>query len=289
MAHMIKAAFLDELKNGSLKPLLEYVQLDDTLNMELRGDRITVYYRGGALLSVKQDSYSFESLDKKYHIGISFAMASISNIEDYIPKAKHIIDIYINTVKNHLGEKEIQQNIARENNYSPNSIDTDYFVIDTEYQDLGRFDIVALRWDSKSNIRKLPTSYLPTITIFEVKQGYNSISGKSGMESHFNDFNVFCSTKNIVSFKSDMINVFNQKRSLGLISDMGKYKDVKEVADEVEFVFLLANYKHGSKQLSNELKKIVKCKFIYSNFMGYGLYSRNIVNNDNKDFIKMFL
>ncbi|MDP2364250.1 MAG: hypothetical protein Q8M94_10845 [Ignavibacteria bacterium] len=287
MARKIKEEFLNELSTGSLISFLKYVQVDDTLNMELRGDRITVYYRGGAILTIYQDTYIFGGISKQYHKGISFILPSITNFEEYFPKAKHIIDVYINTERNHLGEKDIQQQIARENNYSPNSIDTDYFVIDTEYQDMGRFDIVALRWDSMGHIRKLPKSFLPTITIFEVKQGYNSLSGRSGMVSHIKDFEKFLSTKNMVLFKSDMISVFDQKRRLGLIKCMGKYKEVKEVAPAIDFVFLLVNFKHDSNQLLNAFKVIKDCRLIYANHMGYGLYARNILNK--KQFIKKFL
>lgn len=288
MARKIKEVFIEELLKGSLHPLLEYVQVDDTLNMELRGDKVTIYYRGGALLTIKQDTYNLESLSEEYHKGISFIKPSLGNIEEYIPNAKHIIDVYINTERNHLGEKDIQQQIAKENNYSQNSLDTDYFLIDTEYQDLGRFDIVALRWDSIGSIRKLPKLFLPTITIFEVKQGYNSISGKSGMESHIKDFKKFCLTKDIISFKSDMISVFNQKRKLKLIKGMDKYKKVTDVADKIDFVFLLANYKHNSSQLRKALEGIDNdCRLIYANYMGYGLYARNIVNK--QQFIEKFL
>lgn len=299
MSRKIKDSFIDELLNKSLNPLLRYVQLDDTLNMELRGSYVTLYYRGGAILTVKDDSYKFEPLDTKYLQGKTIINPCIENIEDYIPKAKHFIDIYVNTVRNHLGEKEIQQEIAKENNFSTNSLDTDYFVIDTEYQDLGRFDIVALQWDSKSNIRKLPKSFKPVITIFEVKQGYNSIESKekinngikeysdSGMAAHLQDFNEFISTKNIQDFKEDMIAVFQQKRELKLIKGAEKYKEVKSVSDDIEFVFLLSNYKSESSKLKTELTKIKDCKFIYSNPMGYGLYVKNIINK--QEFINRFL
>jgi len=118
MARKIKETFINELLTGSLKPLLEYIQVDDTLNMELRGDKVTIYYRGGALLTIDQDTYYLESLTEKYHKGISITKPSIRDVEVYIPKAKHIIDVYVNTTRNHLGEKDIQQQIARENNYS---------------------------------------------------------------------------------------------------------------------------------------------------------------------------
>jgi len=287
MVREIKETFIEELLKGSLNPILNYIQVDDTLNMELRGDKVTVYYRGGALLTINQDTYNLESLTEKYHKGIIIAKPTISELNIYIPKAKHLIDVYINTKRNHLGEKDIQQQIARENNYSPNSLDTDYFVIDTEYQDLGRFDIVALRWDSKSNIRKLPKSFLPTITIIEVKQGYKSISNESGILSHLKDFEEFITTKDIDSFKRDMICVFNQKRRLGLIKGMNKYKQVKTVSSTIDFIFLLVNYKHDSSQLRKALDNINDCKLIYANPMGYGMYARNIINKHQ--FIQMFL
>lgn len=286
MARKIKQAFLDELLTGRLNTILKYVREDDTLNLELRGKKITIYYRGGSILSIYQDTYSFEGLAKEYHQDNTFIIPSLDNFDYYIQKAKHAIDVYITTKINHLGEKDIQQQIARENNYSPNSLDTDYFIIDTEYQDLGRFDIVALRWDSTSSARKLFKTFIPTITIFEVKQGYNSISNKSGIEKHINDFNEFISKSDIDSFKMDMINVFNQKRSLGLIKGMDKYKEVNVVNPEIEFIFLLVNYKHDSTQLKKALQNIEDCKFIYSNPMGYGLFARNIISKD--EFMNRF-
>lgn len=290
MARNIKTEFINELKDGSLKQLLEYVRTDDTLNMELRGCEVTIYYRGGALLTVVQDSYTFTGLSKEYLQSDNLIVPSIENIEDYIPKAKHIIDVYVNTVKNHLGEKDIQQQIARENNYSVNSLDTDYFIIDTEYQDIGRFDIVAIRWDSTSSSRKLTAkSSSPILTIFEVKQGYKSITGSSGIVSHINDFNRFICSDVIDDFKADMLNVFKQKCRLGLIRGVDKYKyeDINDVAKEIEFVFILANYKSNSKQIHKALKEIGGCKFIYANAMGYGLYARNLI--DERQFKEMFL
>ena len=297
MPRSIKEEFISEFKKGTLISILKYVQLDDTLDMipgnthdmELRGDRVILYYRGGAILSILESSYKLEGLANEYYIEATGSLnitPSINNIEEYIQKAKHVIDVYVSSERNHLGEKDIQQQIVRENNYSQNAKDTDFYVIDMEYQEKGRFDIVAIRWDSKPNIRKLPKSYLPTITIFEVKQGYKSITGKSGMKSHLNDFNEFLKSDGVNNFKSDMIKVFDQKRKLGLIRDVEKYKSIMEVAEDIEFVFLLVNYKSESTQLNNALKEIEVCNFIYANPMGYGLYARNIV--DKSRFFELF-
>ena len=107
------------------------------------------------------------------------------------------------------------------------------------------------------------------------------------MESHIKNFEKFLTTKDVSSFKSDMISVFCQKRKLGLIKGAEKYKEITKVSSNIDFVFLLANYKHDSSKLHNALDNIEDCKLIYANPMGYGLYSRNIIGRDK--FIEMFL
>ena len=290
MARKITSKFLDELKTGTLNPLLKYVENDDTLDMGLRGNSIIIYYRGGRILEIKDENYNLIALDENYLLGKTIKKPSLTELEKYFSQAKSSIDYYVSNKRNHLWEKEIQQRIVQENNYSPNSLNTDFFIIDTEYQDIigGRADIVALRWDSTSSARKLPKNYLPKITIFEVKQGFSSISGESGMFSHLKDFNNFLADKTkIDAFKQDMIAVFKQKRELGLIKINDNKNEVTKVADEVDFVFLLANYKSASDNLKNELSLILDCKFIYANPMGYGLYAQNIISKE--EYIKRFL
>ena len=43
----------DFLNDGALSPLLKLVKMDHTLDMELRGDDIVIYYRGGLLYKIK--------------------------------------------------------------------------------------------------------------------------------------------------------------------------------------------------------------------------------------------
>lgn len=298
MARAINESFKTELLEGTLTPLLSYIQNDDTLDMELRGNYISIYYSGGCLLTVEEKNYKLVSLTKEYaKADIGYPLPSLDKVDDiyeYIPHAKHMIDVYVNQVHNHLGEKEIQQQIVKENNYSPIAPDTDYYIIDIEYQDLGRFDIVALRWDSASNARRFyeKEEYLPILTLIEVKQGVDSISGVSGLKSHLADFNDFVSDKDkLMEFKKDMLAVFQQKRELGLIPSLPESKfaekKINSVKEDVDFIFLLSNYKSASSKLVTELDCIDDCKFIYANPMGYGLYSKNIVSKE--EFIKAFL
>lgn len=290
---------LKEIK-GELHSLLEYVKADDTLDMEFRGDSITLYYRGGAILTVEvnpDDSFEWRELSKEYLLGCELSHRAKS-YEDYIPEAKHIIDRYIcDGPKNHLGEKEIQQLVVKENNYSPYSNDTDYFIVDMEFEEGkdgdGRFDLIALRWDSNVPSRRKDKV---SLAVIEVKQGIKSVaSSKSspGLRKHQKDFSEFIQKKKkadtLSAFCDDMLMIFKQKCELGLIigndrTARMKVDDRLECSRKIDFICLLANYKAASSNLVAELMGkgiddfMRPCKVIVSNYMGYGLYSANIID-----------
>ena len=290
MARALKQIFVNELKNGKFQPILQAVLDDDTLDLELRGDRVIIYYRGGKLLTQKEDG-TLESLDVNYQKS-RFALdiiPSLDNIESYIPQAKQNIDYHVIHEKNILGEKEIQQMIVRENNYSSIHQDTDFFIVDTEYEDKtseGRFDIIALQWNSTSSAHKQKKVELAFI---EVKKGSdsNSINGSSGLLNHILDYKAFANPNNpaFCEFKKDMLSVFMQKVYLGLIPKAAKWMPNKKedfnLSEETKFYAILANYNPESSTLSNELNKMEEkgindCLFFTSSFCGYGLYQEFI-------------
>ena len=282
---------------GKLHKLLEYVKADDTLDMEFRGNSFTLYYRGGALLIVEENpdgrTYNWKGITEEYLLEgkdrYEQKHKDAEQFNEYIPEAKHIIDRYIClATKNHLGEKEIQQLVVKENNYSPNSQDTDYFIVDMEYEEAGedgRFDLIALRWDSTAAARK---KNVVSLAVIEVKQGYNSIRTSAtspGLKSHTKDFNTFIAKKsadgNLKEFCEDMAMIFKQKCELGLILANDKIENIKQdfplsVEGDIDFICLLANYKKASENLRNELAEMGSCRFIRSHHMGYGLYADEI-------------
>lgn len=293
-------SLVKELKDekGKLHALLEYVKADDTLDMEFRGNSFTLYYRGGALLIVEEKSdgsYNWKGITEEYLLEgkdrYEQKHKEAEQFNEYIPEAKHIIDRYIClATKNLLGEKEIQQLVVKENNYSPNSQDTDYFIVDMEYEEsseCGRFDLVALRWDSTGPARKKNTV---SLAVIEVKQGYKSVKTSNdetspGLRSHQKDFVSFIELKKnegeLESFCDDMAMIFKQKCELGLILANKKIEDIKQdfplsVNSDIDFICLLANYKKASENLHNELAKMDSCRFIRSHYMGYGLYADEI-------------
>lgn len=303
MARALKQIFVNELKNGKFQPILQAVLDDDTLDLELRGDRVIIYYRGGKLLTLKEEG-TLESLDKKYQQDktILKTIPSFENIEDYIQQAKKIVDYYVIHKKNHLGEKDIQQMIIRENNYSPIDKDTDFFIIDTEYEENsseGRFDMIALQWNSTASDHRYKKVELAFI---EVKQGFKSVGSTNGKEDitkpgllkHFQDYKKFVTTVPFEDFKNEMLIVFKQKKELGLIPNAPSIENIKDfrIPNETKFYVILANYKPASDTLMNELDAMDKagitdCLFFTSSFCGYGLYKEGIKTQDEiKNIIK---
>ncbi len=281
---------------GELAFVTELVKNDPYLNMELRGDCVMIYYRGGKLLTI-YDKDTYEELAPEYISKSEPVLkATTVNMFEYICKAKHLIDIHESSGKQKLGEKEFQQRVVYENNMSVNAANTDYFIADVEWADNeslgGRADIVAFRWNHMEHKKRVVQ-----LTMIEVKQGEHAVEtsefinkdGKlvvsAGLKKHYEDFLKFKSnTAYVNDVAQDMLNVLKQKTELGLVKGLdnlfekGKQEIVPEIEPSPDFIFLLANYHHYSTALSNESSKLPEeCKFFLASFMGLGLY---------KDFVR---
>lgn len=300
----ISTAFLDNLKKSRI---LEIVKNDRTLDIELRGDIITVYYRGCAILTVLENG-KFKKNDAKYYshcdkngekqYEIESFEPTNENLDQYLMHAKYAIDKFNGYVKEN-AETETQQLIVKENNYSSVSNDTDYFVIDIEYKTPAgkELDIVALKWESTGYDRSHPRPERMGITVFELKYGCNAIGSgtkatskkSASISDHLNDYKQFVSDYPKEDFINDMLMVFVQKCELGLIKFGSNinvhYKDLltkdRTIKPEflkmaLDFGYIFANYKLQSDVLRQQLDIIPKEEdFLYveSSFMGYGLYS----------------
>lgn len=285
--------FLTMLLKGAYYNILKMVQEDDTVDMEMRGESVIIYYRGGKLFELYENG-TLVTLDNQY--GTTQTVLSIDNIIQYSQEAKHLIDRYQTTVKRNLGEKEISQRIVQENNFSPYSIDTDYFIVDMEFNDGKQFDLVALKWEATKTAHQTKKC---TLALVETKQGYKTLRSSKvnpGLNHHYSDYMEFVQSDGIKDFKNDMLEIFKQKCILGLINGINGENDNLKVdantkfklSEDIEFVVILANYKQASRNLANELKEIPKdncCKFSQSSFMGYGLYSDYMLNFEQFSFI----
>ncbi len=252
MARRISDEFINDLLQGELSEILEYVKSDDTLDLEFRKTSIIIYYRGGKLLEVKEkskNSYEFLSGDDNYNPKKKeYTKPSIKDLDKYIPQFKYIIDLYFGGIRldnkdrvRFSLENEIRQHIVRENNFTNKADQTDYFIIDTEYQTKHgkKFDIVAIEWEASSTSRKLQKKYTPKIVIFELKYAEDSIKGKCGLGDHLKDFEMFKKNEDEVkSFKSDMLEILKHKRELGLIEaeirKQQKYEENMKIFTEIK-------------------------------------------------------
>ena len=280
--------FIDQLKSGLLLPMLGLAQLDCTLCLEIRGNYINIYYRGGNIIRIEGKQEVFQaSFDRKYLDNDSTKVPDLPGVLnnpeavkawiDTIPFLKHEMDIWFGLHPKN--EREFQQLMIRENNCGNSAKGTDYFICDVEYaNDTGRFDLIAVQWPSSSVHRKNNSNL--RLAFIEMKCLDNALTGTSGLCKHVKDINTFLSkTENLENIKEEMKVIFNQKLDLGLINNQKSIESFSD--DKPEFILALINHDPESSILRNELERLPDCSYAEitiatSNFMGYGLYSQGI-------------
>ena len=284
----LSPAFMEKLKTGEWKCIIDKVKNDHTLHFQIRDNYINIYYRGHNALKL-EDNGKISCIDKKFY-NKDLKTLTVDIWLDELSKIKNEIDTFIPNV-----EREFQQLVARENSFSKVSNDTDYFVIDTEFADSdkgSRIDMLAIKWASTSPDRRNPNAK-SQLAIIEMKYGIDSLSN---LEKHCEDI---LSIENMDMLKQTVISQFKQLRELDLIklNDKGNTNAIDILDDNVEFILLLANLKPASTKLSTMLDNIkekaeelknknITVKFATSNFMGYGLYANAMLSFD--EFEKLY-
>jgi hypothetical protein len=291
MPRRLSDRFMVDLKEGVLQILLDRVRADRTLCLEIREDYVNLYYRGGNLLKVSRTPDGYAAFfDPEYASGdggaLSAAMPAVAlrSAEDValwlglFPTLKLTMDLYLG--RHPKEEREAQQSILRENNFGGVSRATDYFVCDIEYANShGRFDLVAVHWPSNGAIRKRADGR--RLVLVEAKFGEGAIEDPAGIHSHVIDINRFLSDPaNVGALKKEMVDVFNQKRELGLIS-CGK--DLVAFSDEPPMLLLaLVNHDPDSTKLRASLDHLppsphAEVYLAASCFMGHGLFDQAVL------------
>ncbi|RPH49565.1 MAG: hypothetical protein EHM85_13380 [Desulfobacteraceae bacterium] len=293
----LSQTFMDDLLNpyGLLHPILKRVQQDHTLMLSIRKDYINIYYRGGNILRVnEQCNGSYNAFfDKEYNkSGVPRpalpdtikSQDAAKTWESSFQYLKGIMDFYFSG--HHKPEREFQQLVARENNDSTISNESEYFISDIEVADSdqgARFDILAIRWlaSQRKKGSKCKAAFI------EMKYADGALSGKAGLLKHLKDIDDFIS--NSSRFKDlllSMQNQFNQLYKLGLL----KFKKGKSnanvalnVSDKPEVIFILANHNPRSKKLKAILSdpkfdaydqsQHFDLRFYIASFAGYGLHT----------------
>lgn len=318
-ARGLSQKFMDDLKleSGVLNPILQRVLEDRTLDLEIRDNYINVYYRGGSLIKIeKRNSDYLGEFNTEYMKGAP-ARNSAPDWSDIFPYSinKHseactLVHGLFPFMKEGMnrrvsGEREFQQLVVRENNYSPISNGTDYAICDIEYTHTNqrelRFDLIAAYWPSKSSARKNPDSM--KLALIEMKYGDGALTDPAGIQPHYHDLKK--SFPHIGILCTEMTTVTKQKAELGLIrksklddNDASRIESITVSANEKpEWILLLANHNPKSSILRKELTWLenksekenfpFEIKISVSNFMGYGLYEDCIF--PLSEFLKKFM
>lgn len=288
--------FLHDLKTGSLKGLMERVKNDDTLMLAIRDGYVNVYYRGGSLFNLKKsnDSYSiyFDDNFKKDNPRDFYLPepGDINGWMDIIPYLKEAMDFHF--FKSRKLEREFQQIVFRENNFSTVSKETEYFITDIEFDfksddSKARFDMLGVRW--LRGDRKHLDRFVPVL--IEMKYGDGALDGDSGLIKHLDDLNKFVSSEHGISCLTSMIpKQFQQLVELDMF-DFNKTSNWKEPSttdEKPEVIIILANHNPSSKRLqtileseefnqkASDCSKYFNLKFFVSSFAGYGMHSNNM-------------
>jgi hypothetical protein len=280
MPRGLNDTFMYALKEGKLKPFLDLVKRDNTLDLEIRENSINIYYRGGSIVKIEPEKdnngeYKFTFDENYFDKNINKKPEKIT--ENHFPQMKQAMDEYLTRKKRNI-EKEFQQLIVRENNYSPIANFTDYYIADIEYAAAdSRSDMIAIKWKSTGTDRKKTVSL--ELALIEVKYGDGALKDDSGIIEHLKKANKI----NIKSLQDEMKKCFNQKNNLCLIPKLKHNIKSFKNQPKVEFIFIFINHDPAKSSLEKEINKInpndypyLDIKFAVSNFMGYGLYENNI-------------
>jgi hypothetical protein len=293
--------FMTALLNGVLLPLLNRIKEDQTLMLAIRKNYINIYYRGGNLCKVSRngDGAVYTAyFDKKYNkkpkdlpVRFPFSLNNceqVSALLEAIPELKYRMDNFL--TKHGKSEREFQQLVVRENNYSPIAGKTHYFIVDIEIAGIlpgARYDMLAVRW--LSHERNLPGALVPAL--IEMKYGTDALDGLAGLKKHMGDAYALRGNKaewgNVLSGLEAQL---NQLDELGLLtfnrSARVKRLEIDRVATP-ELIFLLAGHNPGSTKLATILNAvdIVEAErgsfdllFFVSSFAGYGMYREAMLN-----------
>lgn len=281
--------------DGLLNPILDRIKQDHTLMLSIRKDYINIYYRGGNILRIKEQSRRNYSafFDNKYNKSGVQMPALPSTIESMdtarmwvksFNDLKGIMDLYFS--KYSKPEREFQQLTARENNFSSIASQSEYFISDIEFADssLGaRFDVLALRWLASQ--RKRACNCRPAL--IEMKYGDGALSGNAGMLKHLQDIDALISNGDkYKALLTTMEMQFNQLDELGLMTfnRVANWRKIElDVNEKPEIIFLLANHNPRSSKLQTILNNPgidaydhspnFDLRFFVASFAGYALHA----------------
>jgi hypothetical protein len=296
----ISSEFKRELKEGVLQPILDLVKNDDTLSLEIRNGYVDIYYRGGLLLGLEEQSrgrfsavFDEEYLGKTADYRIEPKIVPPPTITapgdtaawlDVMPIYKQAMDIRFSLHPKL--EREFEQLAERDNGRHEVGEQTDYLIVDIEYAQSSRacpgwpsgcrFDMAGFRWPIEGKTRRCK---LATPVIMEMKVGDGVITSRPegkdrklspGLLKHVIDIEAFLKPAPGEAFseayrllREELIEMFRTKQELRLPSVPKNMADleIEGLTERPEVLFVLANHNPRSRKLLNELERIARIPY----------------------------
>lgn len=271
MARLLKQKLISKLKDGEYSRILEFVNKDPELALEIRTSSVAmVYYKKSKVLSLHSRRKEPKMLSTGYWKNENEPSIDLQQPELYFQIAKKHVD-NLTTKKKNI-EFTIQQKIHADNN----SVKNPFLTVDMEYQFAQ--NIIEERTTKKTRFDLVAVDLLKhKIVLFELKQGFASSEGGSGVTDHLCKYvehiNHPVFSKSLIS---DIKSIIEQKETLGIFPF-----DTKPVLNNldnatIEFNVIFA-YNNTNEKLRYQSKYGIKNKTLYVNISD----SKYILNQDD--------
>jgi hypothetical protein len=236
MARKLTPELIKELKEGKFKKLLSEIKNDPELSLEIRtGGEAKVYYSKGLILTLS--TKKVERLSSMYiKDGRPVPELDLKNPKKYLSEAKELVRTHSKKL-----EFSIQQNIAMSNQ----SADSEFFIVDMEYQFPQKEIPKEKRLNEKTRIDLVGIERnTGDIVLFELKQGLSALSGKSGAEDHFTRTDAHIKYPEFrKALNEDVTSIIEDKKELGLIG-----MNVPELSGKIKMLYIFAYNNDGDRE-----------------------------------------
>lgn len=280
--------FMHTLTDGHLNCLRERCADDPDLDLFLRGDYVSVYFKGASLVKVygPQEGFALDWGTNPYTQQLPSGPARLGNIvetDTFLKLIPLIKEQVWNVGKRGAFEIEYEQLLIRSNNrHGHKGVTTEYFIVDRQYA-LGcrdgnrvQLDMVAVCWPSHD---KRPRRGNDTVVpvVIEYKYGLNpDIKNVHEQLKRYHEH----LEKEWDDFTEDLQNLLVQRSELGLFGEESKkVHDLKVIREfkQLEFLVALADYNPNSmNHPAAELGRLPFAERIRIASCGFGLWKQNL-------------
>lgn len=266
----LNSPFVEEFKiGGCYNDLLKQVIQDADLDLQIRENKINIYYKGNSILLLKENHTC--EIHQKFTQNIPYQLQGKFNLQEYLlalPKIKE--NVNLTKSKRPTLEIEYEQLIIRSNN----NVNSDIFITDRQFADnKSRFDLTGIYWGQpRKREQTVPLAFI------EVKYGLNNDIQDlpSQLEKYYNTVKskageIAEETKKLIEIKADL-GLFSYKepsalKSLKVSNNINEAVFIIALIDFNPYSRLFERCKFSSLPFSNQIKIFICGLAIWSEYL----------------------